>query len=146
MGRRGVILLLPALLLLLPAGGCSKHSAPLVVADLGQEFTLSVGESAVIGVEGLHLTFAEVVSDSRCPQGATCIWAGEVSCLLQVTDAESTYDKVLTQPGGASTSGDAFACYEVTFDVEPYPQLGTEIQAEDYRLHLTVNPAAQQGG
>jgi hypothetical protein len=38
---------------------------------LGQEFTLSIGQNAAITGENLTIKFAEVISDSRCPQGVT---------------------------------------------------------------------------
>jgi hypothetical protein len=31
---------------------------------------------------GLHLVLKEVTSDSRCPQGLNCIWAGEAQVIV----------------------------------------------------------------
>ena len=82
-----------------------------------------------------------MVSDSRCPSGAKCIWAGEASSLLKVTQSGLTYDKVLTQPGLSGPAADSFAGYEVTFDLLPYPEVGTSIDVKDYQLTLTVSKA-----
>ena len=54
------------------------------VARLGQEFFLHTGESTLIEGEKLHIKFLEVVADSRCPRGVTCVWKGEVSCLVEI--------------------------------------------------------------
>ncbi|MFC2009230.1 hypothetical protein ACFLUT_04165 [Chloroflexota bacterium] len=121
---------------LLAVSGCSKPE--VVQVDPGTEFTLSVGQSASIPGEGLQIEFVEVISDSRCPTGATCIWAGEASCLIEITDGESTYSKVLTQPGLSTPSTTDYAAYGIAYDILPYPELGKETKAEEYRLQLTI--------
>jgi len=127
------LLSLSALLL----AGCSEPATAEV--GLGKEVTLAVGQSAAITGEDLRIEFVEVVSDSRCPNGAKCIWAGEASCLVKIAQAGSTYEKVLTQPGLSEPTSDTFGGYEVTFDVLPYPEVGKEIKAKDYELKLTVS-------
>ncbi|WP_396145319.1 hypothetical protein [Flavobacterium sp.] len=32
--------------------------------------------------KGYHLKLIKVLNDSRCPEGVTCVWAGEVSVVL----------------------------------------------------------------
>ena len=39
---------------------------------------LAPGETALVGDDGLLVTFESVTEDSRCPLDATCIWAGQV--------------------------------------------------------------------
>lgn len=34
--------------------------------------------------KGIHLRLKNVFDDSRCPEGVTCIWAGEVSVTIEV--------------------------------------------------------------
>jgi len=34
--------------------------------------------------KGFHLRLKAVINDSRCPEGVTCIWAGEVSATIEV--------------------------------------------------------------
>ena len=131
--------------ILLPTA-CSRQ-ADETSARLGQEFSLRLGQSASIIGEPLKIRFIEVITDSRCPTGATCIWAGEASCLIEITNSESTYRKVLTQPGLSSPAKTSFADYEITFDIRPYPDLGKEINKKDYRLQLVINkkPALSGG-
>jgi len=123
--------------LLVPLAGCSEPAADEVSLDT--EFTLAVGQSVVVAGENLSIEFVEVVSDSRCPKGATCIWAGEASCLIELTASDSTFRKVLTQPGPSSPSTATVAGYEITFDILPYPELGKQIAAKDYRLQMVVS-------
>jgi len=137
--RRYVVWLSIAVSVLFAVSGCSKPAENEVALDT--EFTLSVGQSASIAGEDLHIAFVEVVSDSRCPTGATCIWAGEASCLIELTTPESTYPKVLTQPGSSSPPEASVADYEIVFDIQPYPELGKDIQEKDYLLKLVVTRA-----
>jgi hypothetical protein len=107
---------------------------------LGAEFTLSIGQSSKITGENLSIKFVEVVSDSRCPQGATCIWAGEVSCLIEITLNTSTFRKTLTQPGlTEEPSLTNFEKYNIQFNVLPYPETGKQIAEKDYRLQLVIS-------
>lgn len=34
--------------------------------------------------KGYHLKLKSVFDDSRCPEGVTCVWAGEVSVIIEV--------------------------------------------------------------
>ena len=109
------------------------------VARLGQEFFLHIGESALIEGEKLQIKFLEVVADSRCPIGVTCIWEGEVLCLVEIEYRESVDQITLTEPGLTSwPPGESFQEYEIAYHVEPYPVAGVEISEEEYRLHLEL--------
>jgi hypothetical protein len=125
-----------AVSVLLAVSGCSKSE--VVQVDPGTEFSLSVGQVGVLTGEDIQIEFVEVISDSRCPTGATCIWAGEASCLIEITDDASTYSKVLTQPGHSTPSTTDYAEYEIAYDILPYPELGKEIETKEYRLQLTI--------
>jgi len=52
---------------------------------------------------------------------------------------ESIYLKVLTQPGPFKTSKTSFANYEITFDLQPYPELGKAVDKKDYQLRLVIS-------
>lgn len=51
-----------------------------VSARLGENVALHVGQTAKFtdSPDQFGLTFYQVKQDSRCPQGVTCVWAGEV--------------------------------------------------------------------
>ncbi len=48
-----------------------------IAASLGQEFTLPVGQKAVLEDGQLTIKFVEVIDDGRCPMGVECPWIGE---------------------------------------------------------------------
>lgn len=65
---------------LLACSACSSASpAPPVGAGTGQPFSLRVGESARIDDGALVIGFEGVTSDSRCPKGERCVWAGDAT-------------------------------------------------------------------
>ena len=107
---------------------------------LGEEVSLAVGQSASITGEDLEIKFRQVVGDSRCATDVTCIWEGEVTVGIEITDAGSTQLMTLTQPGPRETySTKSYTEYTLTFKVQPYPEAEVQISMVDYRLLLTVS-------
>ncbi len=124
--------------LLLLAGCVVTPDGPK--AELGQESSLSIGQSAVISGENLLIKFKEIAEDSRCPEGAICIWEGRVRVIVEITENGSPFEMVLTQPGLSDKYvEETYKEYRLTFKVEPYPEVGTVIATADYRLLLTVS-------
>jgi len=112
----------------------------LKTVDLGQEFSLHIGESASIKGEELKVEFLEISEDSRCPTGVVCVWEGRVSGHVEITYRESIHSVVLTEPGSTSWPSEiTFEGYKITYQVEPYPQVDTEIAKEEYRLELRIS-------
>lgn len=80
-------------LLLVVAIFAACAGAPVEVPDpvhgpveVGQEFTLAVGDSARIGATELVLMFESVSEDSRCARNVTCIWEGNARVKLVLRD------------------------------------------------------------
>lgn len=98
-----------------------------ISTELGQIIELRPGQTASIEAEELKVKFAGVISDSRCPVGAKCVWAGEVTLVLEVTHLGSSRSLTLIQSGlDAQNSADFSGGFEIEFDVEPYPDLEKE--------------------
>ena len=130
--------LLAVLLLLLLLAACGGEAGE-VKANLGQEFSLSIGQTASIQDEALKLKFLEVISDSRCPKDVTCVWQGQASCLVEITYSELLHKVTLIQPGlSEEPSQIDFNDYLIKFNLTPYPEAGKEIKKNDYRLRLVV--------
>jgi hypothetical protein len=124
------------LVVILVAIGCPGRDS--LQASLGKEFSLSIGQSASISSDKLSVRFLDVTDDSRCPEGVTCIWAGQVSCLVEVTTNGKTDQAKLTATGGNSTSSQSVSGYAFAFNMVPYPAAGKPITKGEYRLNLTV--------
>lgn len=110
------------------------------LAEIGQPFQLSIGQSALIN--GLVITFVAVGEDSRCPRGVMCVWAGRVKVLARVQkDGETLGEFELTagELAGEDVNEvelDGFVLRLVA--VEPYPVAGEQTDEGDYVAEMVV--------
>lgn len=123
----------PLCLMLLAAAGCSSSpTAPTRAIPLGRDFTLRPGESATIQSTDLRVSFQKVVSDSRCPADAICVWAGDAVVSLGVGMATME----LRSNSAPETSVGA---YRIRLErVEPYVYSNRTIAPDEYRAVLKV--------
>jgi hypothetical protein len=130
-----IVLLLPTV-----AFSCSSNvEEENIKAKLGVAFDLMVGKTAEIEGEYLSIQFIEVTADSRCPNYAKCVWAGEAKCRMVMKIVDSPAEMTLTQPGGTTANGsDYFISYKINFVLKPYPEVGKEIAPSDYWLSMTI--------
>ena len=126
-------------ILILPLAACGSTPTE-VYADPGEEFSLSIGQSAALKGQALRITFEDVIEDSRCPSDVTCIWAGRVSCIIKLVDGSSPYRMVLTESGLTDQyTRETYRKYQLAFQVRPYPEAGQSIRRDEYRLQLIVS-------
>jgi len=138
--RKYAILILATILLTAMVGSACARRAR-IEASPGQEFTLYLDQTATIDGEHMEIRFAEVISDSRCPQSVQCIWAGEASCLTYITRTDTSsapYKLVLLQSGGVDSAEQSFDGHVVKFRLEPYPVAGKTTPKSERRLVMTV--------
>jgi hypothetical protein len=135
--KRSVYFLVP-LCVVLAASSCSWSADVQVLLD--EELCLSIGQHAFVTGEDLAVTFKEVTEDSRCPSDVICVWAGRVSCVVELTHAGSSERMTLTEPGLTSEyTAEVYEEYKLAFHVAPYPEAGKEIADDAYRLHLIIS-------
>ena len=55
-------------------------------------------------IQDVQITFSDVLSDSRCPEDVTCVWAGEVAVLVDITRDNVLLEqkKLVFEPGKTS--------------------------------------------
>lgn len=94
---------------------------------------------------GYQLVLKDVVSDSRCPEGVVCVWAGEVSVVVSVyKDSKIVADKTIVfSEKNKEENKQWFAQYLPekqksikNFSVLPYPKQNTEIHKKDYYVKI----------
>ena len=118
-------------------------AAPLPVdtPPLNQGFDLRVGESVRVGTgQTILIRFLRVTEDSRCPEGAVCIWEGNARVELQLERERllipPTIASLNTGVGPRSTD---FAGYTIALRrLSPYPRIGEKIDARSYVAGLLV--------
>ncbi len=134
-----IILLFTALALL---AACTRPtpSNPIITSQLNQEFTLKVGQTAVIKEEELTIRFLTLIEDSRCPRRVQCVQAGQaqVSISIRQEDRESLPFTLNTNPQLKQDRA-SFADYEIQLRaLDPYPEEPVKPNPNDYQATLFV--------
>ena len=111
-------------------------------ARLDEPFSLKVGGEAMINGESLRVSFASLVSDSRCPIGVTCIWRGTgvISVKLSKGNAEAATMELRTDMEPREKSYDQYSVKLVA--LEPYPQKDSSAEPKDYVATIVVHKNA----
>jgi hypothetical protein len=90
-------------------------------------------------VDGMELLWT-AVEDSRCPAGAACVWAGEVTVHLRVADGSDAkqFDLKLGPTDGdiADTDRHRLRLTKVT----PYPRASGNVERAQRRATIAVTP------
>jgi hypothetical protein len=137
MSRKTIcFIVLGAIGCILGAIGCSgSPAAPSGEVPLDREFSLRPGESATVESTGLRVTFLSVLSDSRCPADAVCVWAGDAVVALSV-------GRTGVELRSTSAPETALGAYRLRLErVEPYVYSGKTIEPAAYRAVLKVTRA-----
>jgi hypothetical protein len=128
--------------------GCniSDIILPLIDDDhlpaLGSQFKLKVNQTTALKSDNIKVKLLNVTDDSRCPSDVECIWAGQVSVLVNVTkDDVKLGDVTLTLGAGnpelaVKKVGDYIV--EV-IEVNPYPISTHTIALSEYIVTLKVS-------
>jgi hypothetical protein len=94
---------------------------------------------------GYTLVLKQVVSDSRCPQGLNCIWAGEAQVIVSVYNNKKLVEDVAItfSPKMVLENNKWFARYskDKYKDIQnvalvPYPQKDVVLKPKDYYLKI----------
>ena len=101
---------------------CSKSGAKFREGTI--ELKLSDCESGSISGDDLKLCFERVVSDSRCPANAVCVWQGAATATFSFTKNGDTHrfdlSTITMQPN--YTKDTVIAGYKIEFiNLSPYP-------------------------
>ncbi len=140
MEKRNLLFLLVFPCLGLSSCDNKKAQADYVMFRLNEVFQLPLPSLAKLESEDLEVQFAQVVEDSRCPEGVTCVWAGQVKIRLSVSTGRTRQSvEVMRQgkhKGEAMVSVGNYQIYLLS--VNPYPKAGTKIKEAGYSLELMV--------
>ncbi len=102
--------------------------------DFGEEKQFRVDEFYSDYSESLVFEIS-AISDSRCPTGVVCIWAGEARVEIAISSPEIDTLELSTHNQQMATSGDY--TFEL-IDVTPYPDINTVTKSEDYRVKMKI--------
>ncbi|MFV8325632.1 hypothetical protein [Flavobacterium sp. ZS1P14] len=94
---------------------------------------------------GYQLVLKAIISDSRCPEGVTCVWAGEASGVISVyKDSKLIDDKTIVfSPKNEEENKQWFAMYLPekqrkikSISVFPYPKQDVPVVKKDYYIKI----------
>jgi len=87
----------------------------------------------------IEVKLVQVVSDSRCPKGVSCVWAGEATVLVDIFEnGEKIERKKVVFDDGVKSIFSSETVSITGFNVLPYPEADVKINPEDYYLQLEV--------
>ena len=113
--------IVPAILILM-ANSCSKKDVELREGTV--EIALKRCGSGEIGGNNLRLCFDSLLSDSRCPANAMCIWQGTATAKFSFTKDNETASFVLStlDMPPTYTKDTILMGYKIEFiNLSPYP-------------------------
>ncbi len=106
------------------------------VSGTEQVATLSIGETHSFA-GGAKVTIVAIPSDSRCPSGVQCIWAG--SAAVAITLSLDGADTTATVNSGIDPKTYSFRSWHVVLrGVTPGPSAGQPVPTESYRVTVGV--------
>ncbi len=103
---------------------------------------LKINNKKCIPKSGYYLRLQSVFDDSRCPEGVTCIWAGEVSATVEVyKDKKLVEEKTATfNSKNKEQNFKWFATYFTkkikSIGVVPYPKEGQIVKPKKQYIQI----------
>lgn len=90
--------------------------------------------------DDMKIIFDNVSEDSRCPEGTTCVWEGEVKVNLTIKTKNGSEKVEIVRKGKQKENSiqkvGAHTIYLMA--VNPYPKEGAKIAQEDYKITMVV--------
>lgn len=83
-----------------------------------------------------YICLDTVLSDSRCPEGAECIWAGEARALFKIEKYNGSQIYIDLKEGVKDTVAGG---YKISFiKLLPYPSVGNQLKPEEYKAWIVI--------
>ena len=123
--------------------GCADHPTGPGESPFGQSFELRPGTSAILS-DGLKVTFDGVRADSRCPMDALCVWAGDATVAVRLSQppAAQAERALHTQTGGSEAPVPCLR--DQAGSARPLSTIGSAVRPDDYvatlAVRITVTP------
>lgn len=116
--------------------GCTED---VTGPEVGESFTLAVGERVMLPATGAHVQFLEVTEDSRCPLRAQCVWAGDGVALFELAARRGEAVELTLHTNEGPKAVD-LGRYEISFiELSPYPEVPDSIDPADYQATLVLS-------
>ena len=105
--------------------------------ELGHPFEMRPAE--VVTIQRVRITFDNVSDDSRCPAGASCMWAGDAAAVFTLETPPSAALHCTLHTNGRFDRETEYGGLIVRLEgIKPHPREGATIRPDDYRATLVV--------
>jgi hypothetical protein len=137
---RVIKIIVPALILLFScqkAGNVETFDNMEVTSLFVPNIPIIISNGDCAGDQGTHtyLCLDSVLTDSRCPTGANCFWAGDAEARLKYSSSgEKPVTFTLHPSGSTIISGYKFTLQSLL----PYPTLQHYPQQSEYRVEMLI--------
>jgi hypothetical protein len=125
---------------------CSLYDREFKEIEYGNRFSMNYN-SSVKFEDGSRLVFTDLLSESRCPDGALCGWEGEAKILVSVESSDTLrLQSEMTIRGFATSTSstghdtlivDSLAI--ILLQLDPYPQIDQSEPKQHYRAIFSVH-------
>ena len=122
-------------------GGAPVTSSATITASPGVQFTLHLGETAVIQGRNVAITFRDVTGDSRCPVGVQCVWAGNATILVSTRNPSGSVaqTQLMLMANPAASNNVTIAGVITTFiSLTPVPEANVAMDRTRYSATFTT--------
>ena len=118
--------------------GCSLENRVEVKITSNDTMFIYVKQKVLNDKYKFVLQLDSIIEDSRCPEGAECIWAGNAKAKFNLTDAGNNHQFILntnTAFGSDTIFGEIR--YKL-INLLPYPSVNKPLQYSGYSAVITV--------
>lgn len=121
----------------------------LIIASCAPKKTVleqSIITQNLVDLQGFQLVLKNVYNDSRCPEGVSCVWAGEVTIAINVYKNNKFIEEktLIFNSKNSNENTDWFAKYYSEKPIKsvlvlPYPKDGITNELKDFFLKIETN-------
>jgi hypothetical protein len=111
-------------------------------ARVGIPFEISVNETAQVEGADIDVTFLNVTEDSRCPSDVVCIWAGQVTVVVGLSQNGTDLGRfnLTLGAGNSSMASQEVGSHTITLvGVQPYPISSQPTLPSEYVATLVLS-------
>ena len=119
--------------------GCKEDPPQPILRFSEGKGVLAIGQTGFFYTPNdslpIKIKLVRVASDSRCPEGANCIWAGKISADIIVDDKNNfTTSSTYNEKDVLIYRNKIIKIIGAT----PYPNVNSSINPKDYKLEIRV--------
>lgn len=125
---------------------CEKSAEELLTSDFNQILKLKQTQKAWLGANNQFKISVDEIVDSRCPNSANCISAGNAIVSLKITDDEDSLvkfdlnlgEKSNFKPDSLDFNFKNKAYRVILLNVSPYPNLNNQLVTKEVELVIKL--------